>query len=116
MHFLSASLEKLVTDLRNSNHAFDIICSLGFFDNSNELERREMLFRKLFFPYAFCTSYEILANTHELPPREAFYSVLSQKTLTVEEYASAQAVWVAFDIKSMLDLTELYCRYAGDTN
>ena len=44
----------------------------------------------------------------ELPPIDAFYSSLSEETITPEEYARAQQVWREFNIENMQQYHDLY--------
>ena len=44
----------------------------------------------------------------ELPPIDAFYSSLSEETITPEEYARAQKVWREFNIDNVQQYDDLY--------
>ena len=44
----------------------------------------------------------------ELPPMDAFYSSLSEETITPEEYDRAQKVWREFGIENMQQYHDLY--------
>ena len=44
----------------------------------------------------------------ELPPIDAFYSSLSEETITPEEYERAQKVWREFNIENMQQYHDLY--------
>ena len=43
-----------------------------------------------------------------LPPKEAFYSKLTDEGITDEDYQPAQSVWKEFNIESMKDYHNLY--------
>ena len=45
-----------------------------------------------------------------LPPKDAFYSKLSDAHIDDEDYAHAQKVWKAFDCKNLGEYSDLYCR------
>ena len=47
----------------------------------------------------------------ELPPIDAFYSSLSEETITPEEYERAQKVWREFNIENMQQYHDLYLNF-----
>lgn len=49
-------------------------------------------------------------ETRELPPRSAFYSSISERSITGKEHTFAKKVWQKFDIKSLSEYAMLYCR------
>lgn len=51
-----------------------------------------------------------MAKTKRLPSKEAFYSCLSEETITTENHDFAQKVWKTFGCRNLLDYTELYCK------
>ena len=62
---------------------------------------------KGFFPYEHMTSLEKLDET-SLPPREAFYSSLTEKHIDEEDYALCQKVWKDNGMRSMRDFLIWY--------
>ena len=46
----------------------------------------------------------------ELPPQEAFYSILNVEHLSDEAYQHAKNVWSAFSLKTMGDYHDLYLK------
>jgi hypothetical protein len=50
-----------------------------------------------------------MKETTQLPPREAFYSSLSEETISADDYLFARKVWKVFKCKNLLEYTELYC-------
>ena len=46
----------------------------------------------------------------KLPPKEAFYSKLSDAHISDEDYTHAQKVWATFGCKTLGDYSDLYCR------
>ena len=74
--------------------------------NSKSLE---LLKRKGVFPYEYMTDFSRLGATC-LPPKEAFYSQLSDSHITDSDYAHAQNVWETFGCKSMKDYHDLYLK------
>ena len=47
-------------------------------------------------------------NETSLPDKEAFYSELNKEGITDENYAHAQKVWKAFEIKDIGEYHDLY--------
>ena len=74
---------------------------------SVDFKSLELLKRKGVFPYEYMTDFSRLGATC-LPPKEAFYSQLSDSHITDSDYAHAQNVWETFGCKSMKDYHDLY--------
>ena len=97
--FMSASLDKLVNNLPK--------------DDFNNLKRYytgdklSLLTRKGVYPYEYMNSLERLKET-QLPPREAFYSILNDEGISDEDYSHAQKVWKTFEMKILKDYHNLY--------
>jgi len=51
-----------------------------------------------------------MVETVKLPPKSAFYSSLSEDTISDEDYKFAKKVWKKFGCKNLLDYTEIYCK------
>lgn len=100
--FLDASLEKLVENLNNSNHDFKIFNS--FFGKYKD---KHLLRKKGVFPYSYFDSEEVLKET-SLPPKEAFFNVLTNSSISDEDYQHALCVFKNFDCKTFADYLELY--------
>lgn len=62
------------------------------------------------YPYEFATSVQQLRMCTELPPKEAFYSKVSNSGISDKDYEETQEIFKVFQLKSMLDFTELYCQ------
>ncbi|XP_022794378.1 uncharacterized protein LOC111333124 [Stylophora pistillata] len=99
--FMASSLDRLVGNL--SSDSFE---NTG---NHFRGEKLELVKRKGVYPYEWMDSIEKLDET-ELPPKEAFFSVLSGCGITDEDYAHAQNVWKTFRMKTMRDYHDLYNR------
>jgi hypothetical protein len=101
--FLACSLETLASNLANDD--------LKLFRNTRrhfpDEEQFKLLTRKGIYPYEYVDSAEKFAEA-QLPPKEAFYSSLYDSGANDEEYAHAQSVWRAFDIKNMQEYHDLY--------
>ena len=99
--FMAASLDSLVKNL--SKESFK---NLTEFYQGDELN---LLLRKGVFPYDWFDSFNRLSDDN-LPPKEAFHSILNDSGISEEDYKHAQNVWEIFDIKTMRDYHDLYLK------
>ena len=97
--FLPASLETLVNNLPK-----DAFKNLERYYTG---EKAELIKRKGFYPYEYMNTEERFKET-KLPPKKAFYSKLSGKSITEEDYKHALNVWNVFNMKTFKDYHELY--------
>ena len=72
-----------------------------------EESKRRLLLKKGVYPYEYMDSFERFGET-ELPEKEKFYSTLSGRGITDEDYAHAQEVWNVFGCKTLGDYHDLY--------
>ncbi len=72
-------------------------------------ESLELLKRKGVFPYEYMTDFSKLSKT-SLPPKNAFYSQLTDSHISDEDYEHAQKVWKTFNCKTMRDYHDLYLK------
>ena len=100
--FLLASIDKLVA--ANPPEAFRITAQ-----HEPNRERRELLMRKGVYPYEYMDTWDRFTEL-KLPPKEVFYSKLSDAHISDEDYAHAQKVWETFGCKTLGDYSDLYCR------
>ena len=98
--FLSTSLETLVDNLRKSEGNFKI---------TSEYFKNDIMLQKGVFPYEFMTDKSKFGETR-LPPKEAFYSKLTESHISDEEYQFAQNVFRYFDCKTLQDYHDLYLK------
>ena len=61
-------------------------------------DKLKLLLRKGVFPYDWFDSFDKL-NATQLPPKEAFYSKLSDEDITEDNYQHAKKVWETFNRK-----------------
>ena len=113
LNFLSSSLDKLVKNLKvkaegSLNQCFPNTYRY-FKENCKGVQDKgfEMLTRKLVFPYDYMDDWSKMEETR-LPPKEKFYSSLSGKHITDEEYSFAQTIWSTFKLKNLGELHDLY--------
>jgi hypothetical protein len=48
-------------------------------------------------------------STLDLPPQKDFYSSISERSISREDYLFAKKVWSKFNIKNLTKYCELYC-------
>ena len=57
----------------------------------------------------YSTSISKMDTTLDLPSRKNFFSSISEKTISKEDYKFAQNVWKKFKVKSLTEYCQLYC-------
>ena len=97
--FMASSLEKLVSNL----YSFPQLerCFKG--------EQLELVKRKGVYPYDYMDGFEKLSETC-LPPIECWYSRLNDSHVSQKDYNHASKVWETFEMKTMRDYHDLYCK------
>lgn len=101
--FLNGSLDKLVGNLNASAHPFPLLRK--WLPDDRE---RALILRKGVYPYEFMDGMAKLEAA--LPPREEFYSQLSQSHASEQDYEHALEVWRVFGCRTMEDYTKIYVR------
>ena len=86
--FLLASLDRLVS--ANQPEAFRVTAKY-----EPDEKKRSLLFRKGVYPYEYMDSLGSIYRT-QLPPKEVFYSKLSDEHISDGDYGHAQKVWETF--------------------
>ncbi|XP_022777514.1 uncharacterized protein LOC111318931 [Stylophora pistillata] len=102
--FMPFSLDRLVANLATKGKPF--------FRNTRKYysgEKLNLLMRKGVYPYEWMDSIHKL-DEPQLPPKEAFFSVLSGEGISDEDYTHAQNVWRVFGCKTFRDYHNLYNR------
>ena len=97
--FLPSSLESLVKNLSKK----DFKNLLKYFTP----EQVKLIKQKGFYPYEYMDSIEKFKEDKP-PPQEAFFSKLSGSGISKKNYELVLAVWIAFNMKTMLDYHNLY--------
>ena len=77
--------------------------------NYLSFENFNLLTRKGVFPYEYVDSVDKLRETR-LPPRELFFSSLTDETVSEADYAHAINVWNTFSISTLGDYSDLYLK------
>jgi hypothetical protein len=110
LSFLNASLAELVSDLvtekKEKREPFSILDQMDLYDNNSQ---QELLLRKGVFPYEYVTSFNTLLQTKNIPPKNQFYSKLTNCDISEQDHKHAQTVFDIFDCDNMKDYCELYC-------
>ena len=99
--FMATSLDSLVKNLPKDS-----------FKNLTEFyegEQLDLIKRKGVFPYDWFDNFGKL-SADNLPPKEAFHSILNDSGISEEDYIHAQNVWKTFDMKTMRDYHDLYLK------
>ena len=74
---------------------------------NKDLNKFELLLRKGVYPYEYMDSWKRFKE-ESLPDKESFYSELNKEGITDEDYAHAQKVWDALNIKNLGEYHDLY--------
>ena len=74
---------------------------------NNDHNKFELLLRKGVYPYEYMDSWKRFKE-ESLPDKESFYSKLNKEGISDEDYAHAQKVWDALNIKNLGEYHDLY--------
>ena len=99
LQFLNASLDKLVGTLPS-----DAFVYTTKFSPSPDLAKQKGL-----LPYEYLSDRSKFDETC-LPPKDAFYSALTESTITDAEYERAQQMWDIFECKTLQDYHDAYLK------
>ena len=105
LSFFNASLEKVITDLVESDHSFPILKKCGWVKTKKQLS---LITRKGVFPYSALTSLQKFQEATEIPPKEDFYNDLNDTHISEADYIHAKKVFKAFKCETMEDYLLLY--------
>ncbi len=103
MQFMSKSLDSLVKTLGKDK--FTTLTSQMSVDKAS----LELLKRKGVFPYEYMSNFSKLSDK-TLPPKDAFYSQLTDSHISDSDYEHAQNVWKTFGCETMKDYHDLYLK------
>ena len=101
--FLPGSLDSLVENLKRDGENKFVHTRRHFEDPA----KFRMILRKGVYPYEYMSSRDKFSES-QLPPRESFYSKLTQSECSVEDYEHAQLVWKTFGLRNMQEYHDLY--------
>ena len=100
LQFLTASLDTLVQSLAVNGRD-------KFSHTVRHYPDSDLVFAKRNYPYEYMDGRNKFLLT-DLPAIDAFYSSLSEETITPEEYERAQKMWRKFNIENMQQYHDLY--------
>ena len=102
VQFLLTSLDRLVA--ASQPKAFQITARYEL-----NREKRDLLLRKGVYSYEYMDAWKRFAEPR-LPPKEAFYSKLTDEGISEKDYTHAQKVWETFGCRDLGDYHNLYNR------
>ena len=108
--FLSSSLDRLVqnTPKKNLRITGGVYFCLGRGTLKQLMDKKfDLVTRKGVYPYEHMDDFSRFDETC-LPPKEAFYSSLSDEGITDSDYEHAQQVWRIFNCTTLGDYHDLY--------
>ena len=97
--FLSSSLGRLVENTPKQNLSITRLYI--------EQAKFNLINRKGVFPYEYMDSFDRFEET-QLPPKEKFYSSLTDESISDSDYQHAQEVWANFNCKNLKDYHDVY--------
>ena len=114
--FLTTSLDKLVANLKakaiKENNIKGIFSTTWkyFQTNWKHLPETafELLTKKGVYPYTYMDSFDRFTE-EQLPPKQKYYSDLSLKDISDEDYKFAHQLWETYGLKNLGELHDLYC-------
>lgn len=103
--FLMASLDKLVNTVTANDAADHFVVTQDMADRMGV--PLELFTKKGIYPYEYMNHFDRFDET-ELPPKEAFFSKLTDSGIDDEEYEHAQKVWKDCGCETMGDYHDMY--------
>ena len=99
--FMASSLERLAANLPTNAFKYT---SQVFQD-----EKLGLMKQKGVYPYDYMDSFQKFGD-QQLPPKEQFYSILTDEGISDAQYQYAQKVWNTFNMRTMGEYHDLYLR------
>ena len=110
LHFLTASLDKLVKDLKSDTHQFSLLRRHFTYKTLAGSRDLNLLTRKGVFAYEDVTSVAKLRSQTALPAADAFYSRITNSNVSPEDYEHALNVYDRAGCSNMEEYMMLYCK------
>lgn len=104
LKFMAQSLDRLASTIPSEKKTLLRNEFKGMSD-----EQMRLLERKGVFCYDYVDSWQKLEET-ALPPKEDFFSTLTNEAITDQQYAFANEIWEKFKIKTLGEYADLYLR------
>ena len=103
---LSSSLDRLVEDLKTEGlDKFKNVQQYIETAHGGSEEKLNLCLRKGTYPYEFVTDMDQLKQS--LPPKESFYSSLTEQHISEEDYKHVQNMWSTFNMETVGDLCKV---------
>ena len=102
LQFMYASLERLVDNLTKDEFKF-------LHKVIDAPQQQKLLLRKGVYPYDYVDGPAKLEEA-QLPPKQEFYSKLSEEVISDEDYQHDENVWKTFNCQSLGDYHNLYLK------
>ena len=99
--FMASSLERMAANLPTDTFKYT---SQVFQD-----EKLALMKQKGVYPYDYMDSFQKFGD-QQLPPKEEFYSILTDESISDEQYQHAQKVWNTFNMRTMGEYHDLYLK------
>ena len=103
--FLNCSLDTLSNNLKNAQHTFPLLKQIDHFKDLSD----DLIFTKSVFPYEWNSSIEKLQAATVFPPRQVFFSRLTNQDLSHEDYVRGVETFAALKCDNMCQYMEFYC-------
>ena len=92
----------------SSSSSSDDSCTTNIHhDDTSADDLFELLTRKGVYPYEYVTRTAVFDET-SLPPKDEFFSSLTESHISDDDYEHAQRIWSAFKWRNMGDYPDLY--------
>ena len=98
---MANSLERLADNLPADK--------LNYTSQAFKGEKLNLMKKKGVYPYDYMDSVQRFGD-QQLPPKEEFYSILTDEGISDEQYEHAQKLWDIFGVKTMGDYHDLYLK------
>ena len=112
LEHVPSSLDALMTDLcKDETFTFPILKQFEPYKRlwtRQKVKGLKLLKRKGVYPYEYFSSYDSIKNS-QFPPKDAFYSRLSEAHISTEDNKHGYEVFKFFNCKNMDDYMKLYC-------
>ena len=99
--FMASSLERLAANLPADKFNYTSQAFKG--------EKLALMKKKGVYPFDYMDSFEKFWD-EQLPPKEQFYSILTDEGISDEQYQHVQKVWDTFSVKTMGRYHDLYLK------
>lgn len=99
--FMASSLERFAANLPEEGFKYTSKAFRG--------QKLELMKKKGVYPYDYMDGFDKF-DDRQLPPKDAFYSILTNEGISDEQYQHSQKVWNIFNIITMGRYHDLYLK------